>query len=79
MGTIATLDGKNYQNCKLLKVDADGITVDHTEGITKIAFGLLPPDLQKRFGYDPHQMTGLTATQVESLEAQRKAADASEN
>jgi len=74
LGTIATLDGKSYQNCQLLKVDADGITVNHSEGITKIVFGLLPPDLQKRFGYDPHQATALTEAQVEYQEEQRKAA-----
>lgn len=55
LGTITTLDGKTYQNCTLLKLDTDGITFSYTGGITKVTFGLLPPDVQKRVGYDPHQ------------------------
>jgi hypothetical protein len=74
LGTITTLDGKTFKNCQLLKVDADGIVVNYPEGITKILFGLMPPDLQKRFGYDPHQAAALTAAQIEYQEEQRKAA-----
>jgi hypothetical protein len=73
-GTIATLDGKTFQNCQLLKVDADGIVISYSEGITKLLYGLLPPDLQKRFGYDPHQAAALTAAQIQFQEEQRKAA-----
>jgi len=72
LGTIATLDGKSYQNCQLLKVEADGIVINDTDGIIKLAFGLLPPPLQKRFAYDPHGPPTLTADQVDFLEAQRK-------
>jgi hypothetical protein len=53
LGTIATVDGRTFQKCELLKVDTEGITVNHTEGITKITFGQLPPDLQKRFASNP--------------------------
>jgi hypothetical protein len=74
LGTITTLDGKTFKNCQLLKVDADGIVVNHSEGIMKILFGLMPPDLQKRFGYDPHQAAALTEAQIEYQEEQRKAA-----
>jgi hypothetical protein len=75
LGTISTLGGQTYQTCKLLSVDADGIVVSNSNGITKILFGLLPPDLQKRFGYDPHQAAALTAAQIQYQEEQRKAAD----
>jgi len=74
LGTIATLDGKTFQNCQLLKIDADGIVVNYSEGITKILYGLLPPDLQKKFGYDPHQAAALTEAQIQFQEEQRKAA-----
>jgi hypothetical protein len=57
LGTITTLDGKTYQNCDLLKIDADGITINHSEGITKIMFALLPMELQKKFGYQPGSLT----------------------
>jgi uncharacterized phage infection (PIP) family protein YhgE len=74
LGTITTLDGKTYQNCQLLKVEADGITFSYSEGITKVFFGLLPLNLQAKFGYDPHQAAALTAAQLQYQEDQRKAA-----
>ena len=74
LGTITTLDGKTFQNCLLLKFEADGIVVNHSEGITKIMYGLLPPEMQQKFGYDPHQTTELTEQQVQVLEEKREAA-----
>jgi alanyl-tRNA synthetase len=55
LGTLTTLDGKTYLNCELLRIDPDGITVNHSTetGITKISFVLLSPDLQRKFGYNP--------------------------
>lgn len=74
LGTIATLDGKTFQNCQLLKVEADGIIVNDSDGIMKILFGLMQPDVQKRFGYDPHQAAALTEAQIRFQEQQRQAA-----
>jgi len=51
LGTIVTLDGRAYQQCQLLKVEPDGITFSHAEGITKVMFRFLPLELQKRFGH----------------------------
>ncbi len=74
LGTITTLDGKTYQNCRLLKVDADGIVVNHSEGILKIAYGLLPPDLKTRFNYDAAAGPNLPDDQIQKFEAMRQAA-----
>ena len=79
MGTIATLDGKTFENCLLLKVEADGIVVNHSEGIMKIEYGFLPPDLQKRFGYDIRLAPRLTDDQVMRLEQLRQAAQMAGN
>ena len=79
MGTIATLDGKTYQNCQLLKVEADGIVVNQSEGIIKIQYAFLPPDLQKRFGYDIHVAPQLTDDQVQRQEQLRQAAQMAGN
>ncbi|MEI9999665.1 MAG: hypothetical protein WDO13_11105 [Verrucomicrobiota bacterium] len=76
LGTIATVDGKNYQACRLLKVEVDGIVVNHADGITKILYPAMPADLQKVFGYDIHFAGQLPADQVEQLEQQRLAAAA---
>ncbi len=74
LGTIGTLDGKVYPNSQLMKVQADGIVVSYTGGITQITFNLMQPDLQKRFGFDPKVSFSLTSDQVAAQEQKRKAA-----
>lgn len=75
LGTIATVDGKTYSNCQLLKVRSDDIVISDSDGITQVAYNVLPAAMQKLFGYDPKLGT-LSDTQVESLEQQREAAAA---
>ena len=79
LGTIVTQNGKTFQNCTMLKADADGITVNSTAGISKLIYGILPPELQKKFGYDPHAAAKLSEAQVQYLEQQIEAAEAAGN
>jgi Tfp pilus assembly major pilin PilA len=79
LGTILTQDGKTYPNSKLLKADEDGITISCTNGITKLIYGILPPALQTKFGYDPKAAAKLSEAQVHFLEQQIEAADAAGN
>ena len=64
-GTITTLDGRTFQNCKILKVEADGITFSHDDGITKVLFPLLRPETQKKYGYSPQQAILKTETEIQ--------------
>lgn len=64
LGSITTLDGRSYQNCKVLKVESDGVTFSHDEGITKVLYPFLPPSIQKQFGYDPQQAAAEADAQV---------------
>lgn len=75
LGTIVTLDGHAFQNCHLLRVQVDAISIRHASGQARILFPFLPPDLQKRFGYDAHQAGQLSLTQVKYQEDLRKAAE----
>jgi hypothetical protein len=79
LGTILTQDGKTYPDCKLLKADEDGITISCTNGITKLIYGILPPVLQTKFGYDPKAAAKLSEAQVQYLEQQIQAAEAAGN
>jgi hypothetical protein len=79
LGTILTQDGKTYGNSKLLKADAEGITITCDSGITKLIYGILPPALQTKFGYDPHAAAQLSEAQVQFLEQQIQAAEAAGN
>ncbi len=63
LGTIATTDGRTFQNCQLLKIEADGITFNHADGITKVLFPRLSPEFQKKFGYDPQAEAARQAAQ----------------
>jgi len=48
-----TTDGKVYQGVKVVKVEADSVTILDSDGGARLALAILPPDLQKRFNYDP--------------------------
>lgn len=74
LGTITTLDGHTYQDCRVLKIESDGVTFNHADGITKILYPLLPPDMQKKFGYDPHAAVAQTEAQINYQQQVQQAA-----
>ncbi|MCE0498529.1 MAG: hypothetical protein LV481_11345 [Methylacidiphilales bacterium] len=46
-------DGTVYKDVQLVKLNTDSITITDSEGNATIPFSVLPPALQKRFGYVP--------------------------
>jgi hypothetical protein len=81
LGTITTITGKTYQNSKLLKIEATDIIISSTEGITQVDYANMPPDLQKKFGWDPQKSSEVNAAEIryqEQVEAAREAAAADE-
>jgi hypothetical protein len=48
-----TVDGKEYKNVTVSRVEPDGIVITFSGGIVKIPFGELSPEIQKKYGYDP--------------------------
>jgi len=49
-----TSDGKTYQNVVVTKIEADTVSITHSTGAAHIPINLLPPDIQKQLGHDPH-------------------------
>src|SRR5437870_4302383 len=47
-----TVNGKEYKNVTVSRVETDGIVVKTKAGISKIYFAELPKDVQERFHYD---------------------------
>jgi len=47
-----TIDGKEYKNVKVSRVEPDGVVITFSGGIVKIAFTELSPEDQKKYGYD---------------------------
>jgi hypothetical protein len=58
-----TIDGKEYKNVTVSRVEPDGIIVKTKSGISKVYFTELPKDVQERFGYDPARAAQFSAAQ----------------
>ena len=58
-----TIDGKEYKNATVSRVEADGIVLKTKSGITKVYFAELPKDVQERFHYGSATQTGKAVTQ----------------
>src|SRR6266478_3742593 len=81
-----TVNGKEYKDATVTRVDPDGVVVKTKSGITKVYFIELPKEVQERFHYDSEkaasysaeQGTNYTAYQKQQEETQRQqqAADA---
>jgi hypothetical protein len=48
-----TINGKEYKNAAVTRVEPDGIVIKFHSGIAKLQFTELPSDVQKKYGYDP--------------------------
>ena len=62
-----TINGKEYKNAEVSRVEADGIVLITKSGISKLYFTELPKEVQLRFGYD--------AAKIEAANAAARAAE----
>ena len=58
-----TINGKEYKNVTVSRVEPDGIVLKTKSGITKVFFAELPKDVQERFHYGSATPTGKAVTQ----------------
>src|SRR5437588_13118909 len=56
-----TINGKEYKNAEVSRVEADGIVIRTKTGISKIYFIELPKDVQERFLPKPAKTPPITA------------------
>src|SRR6266542_1174293 len=71
-----TIDGKEYKNAKVSRVEPDGIVITFSGGIVKIPFNELSPEIQKKYGYNPQAAATYSNEQNEqqaALARQRQA------
>jgi hypothetical protein len=64
-----TIDGKEYKNVTVSRVEPDGIVLTSKSGISKVYFTELPKEVQERFHYDAAKATGFSAEQTANQEA----------
>ena len=69
---ITTESGITYQDCKITRVEPNGISVSHAKGIAKIPFTDLPEEFRTRYNYSPTNAAAYTR----SIEKQREEAAA---
>ena len=48
-----TIEGKEYKNVTVTRVEPDGIVITFSGGIVKLPFVELSPEVQNKYGYDP--------------------------
>jgi hypothetical protein len=56
-----TIDGKEYKNAKVSRVEPDGIVLITESGISKVYFVELPKEVQERFHYDAQKAAEFTS------------------
>src|SRR5690348_11639831 len=56
-----TMDGKEYKDATVTRVEPDGIVVKVQSGISKLYFGELPKEVQQRFNYNPQQASAYSS------------------
>jgi thioredoxin 1 len=82
-GDFRTIDGREYKNVTVSRVEPDGIVLKSKSGISKVYFIELSPEVQKRFHYDAgnaaaysaDQAASQAAYQMQQAELQRKVAE----
>jgi hypothetical protein len=59
-----TIDGREYKNAAISRVEPDGIVLKTKSGVAKIYFTELPKEVQERFHYNPAQAAAAQAAAV---------------
>src|SRR5215204_5428090 len=59
-----TVNGKEYKDATVTRVDPDGVVVKTKSGITKVYFVELPKEVQERFHYDSEKAASYSAEQA---------------
>ena len=70
-----TVNGKEYKDATVTRVEPDGIVVKTNTGVTKIYFTELPKEVQQRFHYDPTKAASYSAEQAANYTAYQKQLD----
>jgi chromosome segregation ATPase len=67
-----TVNGKEYKDASITRVDPDGIVVKTKSGIAKVYFAELPKDVQERFHYNQQKASAYSAEQAANYTAYQK-------
>lgn len=68
-----TVDGVTYSNVTFGTVSPSAVSIYHSTGITRIPLAKLPPELQRRFGYDPQKAADWQKREQQAVATQEAA------
>ena len=69
---VVATAGRIFRNVQPWKVEPDGVTFRHDEGLTKLEFPLLPEEWQKKYAYDPAEAAAYQRVMADAMqEAER--------
>jgi chromosome segregation ATPase len=64
-----TLNGKEFKDATITRVEPDGIVVKTKSGMSKVYFAELPKEVQERFHYDPQKASAYSAEEAANYAA----------
>jgi hypothetical protein len=67
-----TINGKEYKDATVSRVEPDGIVLKTKSGVTKVYFAELPKEVQERFRYDRQKASAYSAEQAANYSAYQK-------
>ena len=67
-----TINGKEYKDAIITRVEPDGIVIKTKSGISKVHFAELPKEVQERFHYDSQKASAYAAEQAANYTAYQK-------
>ena len=67
-----TVNGKEYKDATIIRVEPDGVVVKIKSGITKVYFAELPKEIQERFHYDQQKAGAYSAEQAANYSMYQK-------
>lgn len=72
---ITLADGETLHDARVLRQDAESVTLAHSAGVARVIYSRLTPELQQRFGLTPAEVE---ARREKALQAERERAAARE-
>jgi hypothetical protein len=67
-----TVNGKEYKDATISRVEPDGIVIKTKSGMSKVYFAELPKEVQERFHYDSQKATAFSAEQAANYAVYQK-------
>lgn len=70
LGTVRLKDGKQLEQVRMIKVEPDGLRLEHRDGVGKVRMEDLPADLAERFSMDEATATAWRQAEKKRLDAE---------